>query len=124
MLLLLLILLAVEAIAGAIALGVLAILALLGIASTAAVVGIVKRSAGAAMKAFAYQALGLAGVLVGLVAGMAVHWIEPGELSLWKLLLAGAGAGLLLGLLLAASLIWAIRAMWRATAGKTEPGPT
>lgn len=114
--LVMLIVLAMAAIAGAITLVILAVIALLGIVSTSTVVGIVKRSTGAAIRAFAYQALALAGLLTGMVAGLAVHWLEPHAAPKWGLIAVGGGTGALLGLLLAAALVWAVRAMWRAAA--------
>lgn len=115
-LLVMLIVLAMAAIAGAITLVILAVIALLGIVSTSTVVGIVKRSTGAAIRAFAYQALALAGLLTGMVAGLVVHWVEPHAAPKWGLIAVGGGTGALLGLLLAAALVRAVRAMWRAAA--------
>ncbi len=113
-----LIVVATAAIAGALALMVLAVVALLGIVSTSTVVGIVKGSTGAALKAFAYQALAMAGLLTGMVAGLAVHWGQPHAAPKWELVCAGGAIGAVLGLLLAAVLVRAIRAMWRAAAKK------
>lgn len=111
-----LIVLAMAAIAGALALMILAVVALLGIVSTSTVVGIVKGSAGAALKAFAYQALALAGLLTGMVAGLAVHWGQPHAAPKWQLVCVGGASGAVLGLFLAAVLVRAIRVLWRAAA--------
>lgn len=110
------IVLALAAVAGAVVLVVLAIIALLGIISTATVVGLLKRSTGSAIKAFAYQALALAGLLSGIAAGLVVHWIRPQAASGWHLVGVGGLSGAVLGVILAAVLIWAVRAMWRAIA--------